>query len=263
MKKHYYFLLVAVALTQLYGYTPSSEGALQAAEPKNVTDAVALYKEIDNTVTNTLTNREKNAGWQLLFNGSTIKGWHGYNQQGVPDCWMIEDNCLTTSTKGGHESQDLLTDKKYKNFALSVEYKLTKGANSGILFQIKEDPKYTFAYETGPEFQLIDHENWPDPLEDWQISGSSYAMYPPAVKSYKKIGEWNQAMIVVDGNEVTFILNGEVTVKYTKYSDEWTTLRNSGKWANHPDYGKFDEGSISLQNHGTRIWYKNVKIKEL
>ena len=88
-------------------------------------------------------------------------------------------------------------------------------------------------------------------------------MYPPKAKPFKPAGEWNQAFIVINGNRVTQILNGEVVVEYEKYSDEWKKLRDSGKWANYPDYGKYDEGHISLQNHGTKVWYRNVKIKEL
>jgi len=83
------------------------------------------------------------------------------------------------------------------------------------------------------------------------------------VKPYKPVGEWNQAMLVVDGNNVTQILNGEVVVKYVKNSEEWVKLRNSGKWSAYPDYGKYDEGHISLQNHGTKVWYRNIKLKEL
>jgi hypothetical protein len=96
---------------------------------------------------------------------------------------------------------------------LSVDFKLTKGANSGIIYQIKEDPKYKFPFETGPEFQIIDHEGWPDPLEDWQILGANYAMYPPVARPYKAVGEWSHALLVVDGNHVTQILNGQLVVE--------------------------------------------------
>ncbi|MDR1556905.1 MAG: DUF1080 domain-containing protein [Tannerellaceae bacterium] len=224
-----------------------------------------LYEEIEwgKARPNTLSGAEKSAGWTLLFDGS-FNGWHGYNQKDIPDCWQIEDGCLTMkAVDGSEQTQDLITGKEYKRFALSLEYKLTKGANSGLLFQVKEGLQYTYAYETGPEFQVIDHENWPDPLEDWQINGGNYAMYPPLEKNFKAIGEWNQLMLIVDGNEVTQILNGTVVVQYTKYSGEWTKLRNSGKWSNYPDYGKYDEGHISLQNHGTKVWYRNILIKQL
>jgi len=225
---------------------------------------LSLYAELDqNAPVNTLTEKEKQNDWQLLFNGIDFTGWHGYNMKGIPDCWIVEDRSLTMTTTGGAESQDIITDKVYKNFAFSVEFKLTDGANSGIIYQVKEDPKYKFPYETGPEFQVIDHEGWPDQLEDWQICGANYAMYPPKTKPFKSVGEWNHIFLVVEGDKVTQVLNGEVVVEYEKYSDEWQKLRDSGKWADFPDYGKYDEGHISLQNHGTKVWYRNVKIKEL
>jgi Domain of Unknown Function (DUF1080) len=227
-------------------------------------DAMSLYSELDrNAPPNTLSKNEKQKGWEILFNGTTPDGWHGYNLSGFPDCWIIQDGSLTMTSEGRAEDQDIITNKKYRNFALSAEFKLTKGANSGIIFQIAEDKKYKFPYETGPEFQIIDQDNWPDKLEDWQLCGANYAMYPPMVKPYKPVGEWNQILLLVDGNNVTQILNGEIVVKYVKNSEEWKKLRNSGKWSAYPDYGKYDEGYISLQNHGTKVWYRNIKLKEL
>src|SRR5450756_2959514 len=86
--------------------------------------------------------------------------------KGFPEVWTIEDGAFTMVTIGGKESLDILTNEVYRNFAFSVDYKMTKAANSGVIFQIAEDPKYKYPYETGPEFQIIDHENWPDKLED-------------------------------------------------------------------------------------------------
>ena len=231
---------------------------------KQPKDAVGLLAEIDkDSAPNTLTPGEKKDGWQLLFDGKTSDGWHGYNLKEFPDAWAIEDGTLTMNTTGSGESLDIITNKMYRDFALSLEYKLTKAANSGIIYQIAEDPKYKFPYETGPEFQVMDHENWPDTLADWQINGANYAMYPPLVHPYKPLGEWNQLFLVVKGNSVTQILNGEVVVRYEKNSEEWNKLRNSGKWTAFPDWGKFDEGYISLQNHGTKVWYRSIKIKEI
>jgi hypothetical protein len=231
---------------------------------KQPKDAAGLLAEIEkNGSPNTLSKDEKKNGWQLLFDGKTSDGWHGYNLKDFPDAWAIEDGTLTMNTTGSGESLDIITNKMYRDFALSLEYKLTKAANSGIIYQIAEDPKYKFPYETGPEFQVMDHENWPDTLEDWQINGANYAMYPPMAHPYKPLGEWNQLLLVVKGNSVTQILNGEVVVKYEKNSEEWNKLRNSGKWTAFPDWGKFDEGYISLQNHGTKVWYRSIKIKEI
>jgi hypothetical protein len=227
-------------------------------------DAFGLYAETDpKSPPNTLSQKEEKNGWQLLFDGKTTTGWHGYNMKVFPDCWAIEDMALTMNTMGSGESQDIITNKKYRNFALSLEYKLTKAANSGIIYQVAEDTIYKFPYETGPEYQVIDHKNWPDSLQDWQINGANYAMYPPKTRPYKAIGEWNNLFLVVKDNKVTQILNGEVVVEYEKYSEEWNKLRNSGKWSGFPDWGKFDEGYISLQNHGTKVWFRSIKLKEI
>lgn len=253
MKKFFSTVVMLLALT-----TVMLSGQSKHKSPE------ALCSEIDKKdAANTLTASEKKDGWQLLFDGRSTAGWHGYNLKVFPDCWAIDDASLTMNTKGSAESLDIVTDKSFKSFALSLEYKVTKAANSGVLFQISEDPKYKFPYETGPEFQVIDNLNWPEKLEDWQQNGANYAMYPPVAKPYRPVGEWNQLFLVVDGNKVTQILNGTVTVTYEKYSDDWKKRRNSGKWTAYPDWGKFDEGHISLQNHGTKVWYRSIKIKEL
>lgn len=229
-----------------------------------VIEPEALCKQVSqNTTPNTIDKNEAKLGWKLLFDGSTTAGWHGYNMKSFPDCWTIEDNCLTMTTVGGAESLDIITDKVYRDFAFSLEYKLTPAANSGIIYQVKEDTLYKFPYETGPEFQVIDHKGWPDTLQSWQINGANYAMYPPMAEPFKPVGEWNHLFLMVKGNEVTQILNGVVVVRYIKYSDEWNKLRNSGKWTAFPDWGKYDEGHISLQNHGTKVWYRSIKIREL
>lgn len=227
-------------------------------------DAIGLYSEIEHGgALNTLSKNETKDGWHLLFDGKTSAGWHGYNMSVFPDCWALEDGCLTMNTTGGAESQDIITNKVYRNFAFSVDYKIAPAANSGIIFQVKEDTVYKFPYETGPEMQIVDDDGWPGELEEWQKSGANYAMYNAATKAYKPVGEWNNIFLVVKDNKVTQILNGVVVVEYEKYTDEWTRLRNSGKWADYPDYGKYDEGNISLQNHGSKVWFRNIKIKEL
>jgi hypothetical protein len=258
MKKLRLGILLSVMLTIVF-----SCGKVNKTDPKVLFDDVTK-----NQTPNTLTNKEKRQGWLLLFDGTTTTGWHGYNMKVFPDCWKIEDASLTMSTIGSKESQDIITNEKYRDFAFSLEYKLTPAANSGVIFQVKEDTAYKFPYETGPEFQIIDNEGWDKnndtlKLKDWQINGANYAMYPPMAKPYKPLGEWNQLFLFVKGNNVTQILNGVVVVTYVKNSEEWTKLRNSGKWSAFPDWGKYDEGFISLQNHGTKVWFRNIKLMKL
>jgi hypothetical protein len=231
---------------------------------KKVDLASKLYAELDLTAApNTLTEKESKAEWKLLFDGETTEGWHGYNMLGIPDVWTVEDGCITVNGEGGGEEQDIITNDIYGSFAFTLEYKLSQGSNSGVLFQVKEDAKYTFAYETGPEIQLIDDIGRYGNLSDVQGHGANYAMYPPKAKPFNPTGEWNRLFLVVNGNKVTHFVNGVELVSYEKYSDEWVTLRNSGKWEAYPDYGVVDEGHISLQNHGSKLWFRNIKIKQL
>ena len=249
------FVLIIIILISLTYCTTSDKNE----------NTLSYLSELDLDVfANTLSQKEKENGWRLLFDGVTTEGWRGYNMNNCPNCWTVKNDCLTVISEGEEEDyQSLVTDKVYKNFVLSVEVKLTTAANSGIIYQVAEGPKYKYAYETGHEFSIIDHENWPTPLDDLQINGSNYAMYPPRVKPYKKIGEWNHYLLVVDGNKVTQILNGEIVVEYEKYSDEWIRRRDNSKWTYYPDWGKFDTGHICLQNHGSKLWYRNIKLKEL
>ena len=225
-----------------------------------------LWAELDLTAApNTLASSERQAGWQLLFDGVSFNGWHGYNTPGrIPGDWAIEDGTLTVNGTGGGEEHDIITDGIYGDFAFSVEYMLTPGANSGIIYHVKEDPMYGFPYETGPEFQLADDSNRPIErrLQGVQSHGADYAMYAPiSPLPANPANEWNRMMLIVKDNEVIHIMNGVEIVRFVRRSDEWNELRNSGKWDDFPDYAKYDEGHISLQNHGHKLWFRNVKIK--
>lgn len=236
--------------------------AFMAASFAKGNDPLALYKEIDRkSAPNTLSKAEQKAGWSLLFDGKTTNGWHGYNLQEFPAIWTVENGTLTTNNKTGKESQDITTDKSYRSFALSLDFKVAKGSNSGIIYQVKEDPKYKYPYETGPEVQIMDYK--PGQQAGLQSLGANYGMYVAKPFPVKETGEWNSLMLIVDGDHVTQIINGVVIVEFDRYSPEWTKLKETGKWKDYPDYGKFPEGKIDLQNHGTPIWYQNIKIKEL
>lgn len=254
MKRFYLYLTLSIAaLTFVACNKPQSN------------DPDSLMAELDKEAPlNKLSSTEKKAGWKLLFDGKTLDGWRGFNLDKAPDCWSVQDGVLKIINEGGAESAEgIITENKYGSFALSIEFQLTPAANSGILFHVGEGPGYVYPYETGTEYQLIDHAGWPEPLEGWQICGANYAMHAPKVRPFKPVGEWNQVLLIVDGNKVTHVLNGEVIVEYVKYSEEWMKLRNSGKWSDFPDYGRFNEGHIALQNHGTKVNFRNIKIKEL
>jgi len=216
---------------------------------------------------NALGAADKAAGWVMLFDGATMKGWHGYNGQKTP-AWSIADCSLhSAGTEGNYGSDlraDLATDAEYTNFELSLEWKASKGGNSGVMYGVVEDPKYKAAWMTGPEYQFIDDVGFPDKLEEWQKAGANYAMHvASAQKQLKPVGEWNSTKIVVNGTHVEHWLNGKKVVEFERWNDAWKKLRDSGKWKEAPDYGSAAKGRIVLQDHGSAFWFRNVKLRPL
>jgi len=212
---------------------------------------------------NSLTESEKKAGWKLLFDGKTLNGWRGY-QNKKTESWMAMSGVI--HCKGSTEDKsdlraDLITDKQYENFDLSIDWKISPKGNSGIIYLATEQHKA--AYETGPEYQIIDDLNFPEKLEDWQKTGANYAMDPAPTAQPNKVGEWNTTRIVVNKGHVEHWLNGKKIVEYQIGSEKWNKEKTTGKWKSAPDYGVSKKGHIALQDHGSEAWFKNIKIKEL
>jgi hypothetical protein len=216
---------------------------------------------------NVISPAEKAAGWELLFDGTNTKGWHGYNGQGIP-AWAIEDCSLkTVGTEGNYGSDkraDLVTDREFTNFEVSIDWKTTKGGNSGLLYGVVEDKKYDAPWKTGPEYQFIDDVGFPEKLEEWQKAGADYAMHlPNDQKKLKPVGEWNTSRIVVDGAHVEHWLNGKKILEFERWNDQWKKLRDAGKWKDAPDYGLAKTGKIAIQDHGSVFWFRNVKVRPI
>jgi hypothetical protein len=217
---------------------------------------------------NVLTPAERADGWQLLFDGKSTTGWHGYNKQSTQS-WIIDDCALkTVGTEGNYGSDkraDLVTDREYTDFELTLDWKATKGGNSGVMYAVVEDPKYDAPWKTGPEYQFIDDVGFPEKLEPWQKAGANYAMHLPddSKKVLKPVGEWNTTRIVVRGGHVEHWLNGRKILEFERWTPEWNALRDSGKWKEAPDYGKAKTGRIALQDHGSVFWFRNVKIRPI
>ena len=133
--------------------------------------------------------------------------------------------------------------------------------NSGIFYHASE--AFPVIYATAPEYQLIDAEGFPEKLEDWQQTGADYAMYPAPNAKPQPAGEWNSSGIKFNKNKVEYWLNNIKIVSFERYTYEWYQRRDSGKWKDYPTYGTLNEGYIGLQDHGSRVWFRNIKIKEL
>jgi len=213
---------------------------------------------------NELTELEKAEGWQLLFDGESLDNWKAYNAEGTGS-WLVEDGLLAASGTGSDSDGYIITRKQYHNFNLKFEWKIAPEGNSGVLYHVIESENFSTPYLTGPEYQLVDDVGFPEELEEWQKTGADYAMYVPDVEKKKlnPAGEWNSSRIVFDNGHVEHWLNGEKILEFEAWTDEWFELKNSGKWENAPEYGLSSVGHISLQDHGSRVWFRNMKIKEL
>ena len=219
---------------------------------------------------NTLTSAEKADGWQLLFDGNTLDGWRDYNGEALTGPWTVVDGTIFAEGEGSDANGYIVTDKEFTNFDLKWEWKISKGGNSGMMYHVVERPNFPVPYITGPEYQLIDDENFTEMndgyvLEPWQRCAVDYAMYVPdfETRDLKPAGEWNESEIIFDNGHVTYLLNGKVTVEFDAWSQDWFARKAAGKWAECTEYGMSPTGHICLQDHGYPAWFRNIKIKEL
>jgi hypothetical protein len=209
---------------------------------------------------NILSPAEIKAGWMLMFDGKSTAGWRTY-QNKPDDSWEVVNGELHCKKDGVHQRADLVTGENYASFEIKFDWRLSKGANSGLLYHVQEN--HDGSYETGPEYQLIDDAGYEEKLEDWQKSGSDYGMHPPTKIASRPAGEYNHSRLIVDDAHVQHWLNGVKVADFTAWTPEWESLKKKGKWKDYPDYGIARSGLIALQDHGGGIWFKNIKIKKL
>lgn len=213
---------------------------------------------------NTLTDSELAEGWELLFDGQSMDNWRVYNSDTLMG-WSVEEDAMVALGEGGlhGDGADIITKTEYENFELSLDWKISPGGNSGIFFNVVEHPDNDAVYVTGPEYQLVDDIGFATPLEESQRSGANYAMHAPMKSVAMPAGEYNHSRLRVENGHVTHWLNGEKVVEYDMWTPEWDSLRMAGKWKDFPAYGQARKGYIALQDHGNKIWFKNIKIKKL
>ncbi len=213
--------------------------------------------------TNSLSKKEAEQGWKLLFDGSTLNGWRTY-QNKLSDSWSVQNGtlyCKGSPTNKSDMRADMITTSQYENFELSLDWKLAPKGNSGIIYHASEE--FPAAYLSGPEYQLIDDNNFPEKLENWQKTGANYAMNPAPTAAPNPPGQWNSTRILVNGAHVEHWLNGKKVVEYEFWTDEWKKNKMEGKWKDAPGYGMTKKGYIALQDHGSEAWFKNIKIRVL
>lgn len=223
---------------------------------------------------NTLTPTEKAAGWKLLFNGHDSTGWRSTRSNAFPSSgWEVKNGVLAVTESGGEEggnAGDIITTREYTNFELTVDFRLTRGANSGIKYfvDLNDTPGHEgHGSNIGFEYQLLDDAVHPDAKKgkdgDRTIA-SLYDMIPAAAnKPTRPIGEWNTARIVVRGTHGEHWLNGVKVVEYDRKTPAFRELVAGSKYHIYPGFGEADHGYILLQDHGFPVQFRNIKLREL
>ncbi len=248
-------------------------------EPKKYMKSdVELSPEVS-YLTNALTPLQKEEGWKLLWDGKSSEGWRGAKLESFPEKgWSIEEGLLTVEKSGGGESAhggDIVTIKKYKDFILEVDFKITKGANSGIKYFVDPDLNTGAGSAIGCEFQILDDRNHPDAKKGVAGNRTVASLYDlikadalfygqdNREKRFNGVGKWNRARIEVRGAGVTHYLNGIKVVEYERGTQMWEALVAYSKYAKWPAFGEAESGHILLQDHGDEVSFKNIRILEL
>jgi hypothetical protein len=263
---------IAVAILTSCGSNGKPETKAVALKGGAVDTSMAAGMDCDNCAmkgTGACDSAAMKEGWITLFDGKTTTGWRGYDMKDFPaKNWDIADGCLHCLGigKGEMTNTDLITVKKYSNFELSLEWKISKGGNSGIFICVQEIPKDSI-YKSSPEMQVLDNENHSDRdkgVNGNHKAGSLYDMIPANPQNTKPFGEWNQVRIMVYQGKVVYNQNGANVVEYTLWSPEWNKMVSGSKFKDWPTFvNPAKEGYIGLQDHGFEVWYRNIKIREL
>jgi hypothetical protein len=219
---------------------------------------------------NKLSKQEKKQGWVLLFDGKKFDGWRQCNGTAMPANWVIEEDAMKVVIGEGKKPGEgangdiVYGAKKFKNFELSIDWKASKMANSGIFFNVREVPGKP-VYYASPEIQVLDNVDATDNKIDSHLAGSLYDMLPADPKTVHPAGSWNTIVIKMKDGKVTHTQNGVEVVSYTLWTPEWDALVAKSKFKTFPGFteGISKEGYIGLQDHGYPVWFRNIKIREL
>jgi hypothetical protein len=216
---------------------------------------------------NTLTSGEAAEGWQLLFDGTSTDAWRGYGREEFPsDSWKAEDGALmVVGTSGDMLGTDIVTKETFRDFELSLEFNVSPGGNSGIFYRVLEEEGMEI-WQNAAEYQVLDDDAYVAEgarAEDAHLTAGNYDMHPANGGTAKPVGEWNLARILVRGNLVEHWLNGAKVVEYELGSEDWARRYAESKFVEYPRFSQAETAPIGLQDHGSQVWFRNIKIRRL
>lgn len=247
-KTNLIILAIAMVSISCKDKTETQEEAMEPVETENISD------QEDQDVT-------------MLFNGENLDGWKAYNSDEITQ-WKVEDGAISFSASEGERSgsENLISEEEFTNFELSLEWKISEGGNSGIMWGVQEDEKFDEPYLTGPEIQVLDNQKHPDakngPIRQ---AGALYDMVPASKDVTKPVGEWNKVILRIDheANLGSVTLNGEKITEFPVHGEEWDKMVDGSKFKGWEDFGKHRTGHIALQDHDDKVWFRNIQIREL
>lgn len=203
---------------------------------------------------NELSDIEQKSGWKLLFDGKSVEHWRNYKKDTIGKQWEIKDGALTLSGRGGG---DIITKSQYESFELSLEYNISKGGNSGIMFHVTENE--STPWQSGPEIQVQDNVDGHDP----QKAGWLYQLYSATEDATKPAGQWNNLVLRIAPDTCAIYMNGVRYARFQKGNADWDKRVAKSKFSKFANFGKATKGHIALQDHGNLVSYRNIKIREI
>ncbi|WKD51472.1 3-keto-disaccharide hydrolase [Microbulbifer spongiae] len=198
------------------------------------------------------------AEWRDLFDGETLRGWTGVNGTRAGEAWQVIDGNLVL-TAGG--AGDLITTEQFADFDLTLEWKISPGGNSGIIYRVASGDAPVWM--SGMEYQILDNSAFPNLEKPSHSAGAVFDLYAPSAAKAKPAGQYNKTRIRLQDGQVEHWLNGTRIVSYRLWSIDWKARFARSKFSNYPEFARSKKGHIALQDHGDKVWYRKIKIRRL